>query len=408
MEFNKNGKVIPADRMIISELLPNNENSKIKDKLKNIVSKKNLYLWLCFAVPAVVMYLIYLAMEIHPFGDGSVLVLDLNAQYVYFFEALREFVWGDASLLYSFSRQLGGEFMGIYAYYLSSPFSYLIALFPRSLTLEGLLIIFLLKTGLCGLTCGYYLTKITVAEKLNKINVVMFSTMYALCSYAIVQQNNTMWIDALIWLPILTYSIEQLIKYRKFKLYVIILALTVMSNYYIGYMVCIYVVLYFFTYYFAKSENAENNLIGEKLHFAKSLFRIIIYSIISMGMIALMLLAAYYSLTFGKTTFTDPSWKVEIKFDLMDYLTKFLPGSYDTVRRSGLPFVYSGVLTLFMLPAYFISNKISNREKIMSGVIITVFSVSFMISVVDLVWHGFQEPNWLNYRYSFMLSFNGN
>ena len=405
MEFNKNGKAIPADRMIISELLPNNENSKIKDKLKNIVSKKNLYLWLCFAVPAIVMYLIYLAMEIHPFGDGSVLVLDLNAQYVYFFEALREFVWGDASLLYSFSRQLGGEFMGIYAYYLSSPFSYLIALFPRSLTLEGLLIIFLLKTGLCGLTCGYYLTKITVAEKLNKINVVMFSTMYALCSYAIVQQNNTMWIDALIWLPILTYSIEQLIKYRKFKLYVIILALTVMSNYYIGYMVCIYVVLYFFTYYFAKSENAENNLIGEKLHFAKSLFRIIIYSIISMGMIALMLLAAYYSLTFGKTTFTDPSWKVEIKFDLMDYLTKFLPGSYDTVRRSGLPFVYSGVLTLFMLPAYFISNKISNREKIMSGVIITVFSVSFMISVVDLVWHGFQEPNWLNYRYSFMLSF---
>jgi uncharacterized membrane protein YfhO len=41
----------------------------------------------------------------------------------------------------------------------------------------------------------------------------------------------------------------------------------------------------------------------------------------------------------------------------------------------------------------------------MSGVIISVFSLSFMISVVDLVWHGFQEPNWLNHRYSFMLSF---
>ena len=36
---------------------------------------------------------------------------------------------------------------------------------------------------------------------------------------------------------------------------------------------------------------------------------------------------------------------------------------------------------------------------------IAIFSLSFMITVVDLVWHGFQEPNWLNYRYSFMLSF---
>ena len=58
-----------------------------------------------------------------------------------------------------------------------------------------------------------------------------------------------------------------------------------------------------------------------------------------------------------------------------------------------------------MLPVYFISAKVSNREKIMSGVIISIFMLSFMINVVDLVWHGFQEPNWINYRYSFMLSF---
>ena len=70
-----------------------------------------LYLSLAFILPVVIMYIIYIAMEIHPFGESSVLVLDLNGQYVYFFEALRNFVRGDASLLYSFSRALGGEFI---------------------------------------------------------------------------------------------------------------------------------------------------------------------------------------------------------------------------------------------------------------------------------------------------------
>ena len=125
----------------------------------------------------------------------------------------------------------------------------------------------------------------------------------------------------------------------------------------------------------------------------------------AVGISAVIVLTAYYSLKFGKTTFSNPSWEFELNFDLMDYLTKFLPGSYDTVRRSGLPFVYCGVLALFMLPVYFISRKISNREKIMSGVMIVIFSLSFMVNVFDLVWHGFQAPNWLNYRYSFMLTF---
>ena len=88
------------------------------------------YLMLAFFIPFVIMYVLYLAMEVHPIGERSVLILDLNAQYVYFFEALRNFIYGDVSLLYSFARSLGGEFMGIYAYYIASPFSYLVALFP--------------------------------------------------------------------------------------------------------------------------------------------------------------------------------------------------------------------------------------------------------------------------------------
>ena len=141
------------------------------------------YLIACLLIPAALMYLIYLSKEIHPFGNGTVLVLDLNGQYVWFFEALRNFVNGDASLLYSFARALGGEFLGIYAYYLASPLSYIVCLFPEDRMLEALLVLFLLKTAICGGTFGFYMHK-TLKER-RPFAVIAFSTLYALTSYAV-------------------------------------------------------------------------------------------------------------------------------------------------------------------------------------------------------------------------------
>ncbi|MBQ1962808.1 MAG: YfhO family protein, partial [Clostridia bacterium] len=221
----------------------------IRSAAHNFYKSHPCYLLLCMILPAILMYLMYLAKGIHPFGDGCVLVLDLNGQYVWFFEALRNFVKGDADLLYSFSRSLGGEFLGMYAYYLASPLSYLLALFPRDRMLEGLLFLFLLKTAICGGTFGYYMHK-TLKEP-KPIATVIFSLFYALSAYAVVQQHNTMWIDALMWLPLITLGIEELIKHGQFKRYTIFLALTLLSNFYIGYMVCIYCLLYFFAYYIA-------------------------------------------------------------------------------------------------------------------------------------------------------------
>ena len=369
---------------------------------EKIASCPSSYLFFCFLVPVVIMFFVYVAMRIHPFGDGSVLTLDLNAQYVYFHEALRNTLCGDGDMLYSFYRNMGGEFMGIYAYYVASPFNILLLLFPQSRILEALLTIILLKVGFCGYTFGYYLNKHT--KHPNRPIVVCFSVMYALCAYAVVYQNNIMWMDALILLPLITYGVEQLIRLRKYKLFVITLALALMSNYYIGYMLCLFVVLYFFYYMFSHTKE-EINPLREKLHRTKSFARIAGFSALAIAISAFIIFCAYYSLSFGKDEFTRPSWDLNVKTDFLDLFTKFLPGAYDNVRTSGLPYVYCGVLTLILVPVYFMSKKITAREKAASAVFIAIFIISFMASPLDLIWHGFQNPNWLNFRYSFMLSF---
>ena len=402
--MNKTAQLSSAEKAKLLQKSNKNSSKLLHDRQAEKGFWKTYgYLAFCMFIPVVLVYLIYVSKGLHPFGNGCVLVLDLNGQYVWFFEALRNFVKGDASLLYSFSRALGGEFLGIYAYYLASPLSFLVCLFPKERMLEALLALFLLKTALCGGTFGFYMHR-TLKER-KPFAVVAFSTFYAMTSYAMVQQHNTMWIDAVMLLPLITLGLEELIKRGKFKLYTVTLAIALFSNFYIGYMVCIYCAIYFFIYYFAHGEEMRNNPLGEKMHFVKSLFRVGFYSMIAVGIASVILLSAYYSLNFGKTTFSDPQYVWNTNFSILDLLYKFLPGSYDTVRPDGLPFVYCGLLTLLLLPAYFLSHKYPMRQKIFSAVLILVFVASFTFSVTDLIWHGFQRPNWLNYRYSFMLCF---
>jgi len=361
------------------------------------------YLTAAFLIPALLMWLIYIAMEVYPFGESSVLVLDLNGQYVYFFEALRNIVREGGSFLYSFSRSLGGEFMGIYAYYLASPFSFITALFPDGMITESLLVMFLLKCGLCGATFGFYIHK--TRPNANRIATVFFSMMYALCSYGIVQQHNTMWIDNMIFLPLVALGVENIIRYGKYKMFIIFLSMSVLSNFYIGYMMCIFVAAYFFYFWAAHSEDGENNPLRERKHFLRSFIRIAVYSIIGVGISAVIILTAYYALTFGKTTFSNPTYTFSQQYDFLDIVTKLFPGSYDTVRPEGLPFIYCGVFGLVMLPLYFLCPKFSAKERIATAVLLLFFVMSFNTQVIDMVWHGFQRPNWLNCRYSFMFCF---
>ena len=84
-------------------------------------AKGNWVYFIAFLLPALLTFIAYVRFGIYPFAsesssqgeNGSVLVLDLNGQYIYYFEALRDAFWGDGSFFYNWSRDLSGEFVGI-------------------------------------------------------------------------------------------------------------------------------------------------------------------------------------------------------------------------------------------------------------------------------------------------------
>ena len=83
-------------------------------------------IWFSFLAPCLIMIISYLVFGVNPISGKSVLCLDLNGQYVYYYDYMYDVFAGKESIFYSWSRNLSGEFMGIVGYYLASPFNLLV------------------------------------------------------------------------------------------------------------------------------------------------------------------------------------------------------------------------------------------------------------------------------------------
>ena len=92
-----------------------------------------LYLLLSFVIPFIILFLAYTLNGIGFLGNKSVLVGDLRDQYVNFYSQYQTILRsGDFSkLLYSWNLGFGGNFLGLFTYYLASPVSLLVLLFPK-------------------------------------------------------------------------------------------------------------------------------------------------------------------------------------------------------------------------------------------------------------------------------------
>ena len=138
---------------------------------------KNKAYILSFLIPAVLLFVTYMIFGVYPIGKRSVLALDLNAQYVYYYDYMYDVFAGKESLFYCWSSTFSGEFFGTFAYYLASPFNFIVWLFPRTAITEGLLTMLLVKAAAGGLSCAFLLKK---TRGYSDTTTVLFSIMYAL------------------------------------------------------------------------------------------------------------------------------------------------------------------------------------------------------------------------------------
>ena len=365
--------------------------------MEKTMTKKRYYT-LSILIPAVMILAIFLLFTITPFGNRTWLTIDLGQQYVDFFSYYQDtLLHHPEQFFYSFSKSIGGEMVSLWAYYLLSPFNLLFLLIPRSAIAMGVSLLIFLKLVFCTVSFAVLLD---VKFKQRNWTTLLFALSYGFMSYLSANQFNVMWLDALIGLPLIILGVDALLQKRNPLYYVLPLSLTILSNYYTGYMICLFLGLYFPYAYLT-----ANNSFSWK-SFIKQFSRFIFYSVLSVGLIMIILLPTFYSLLGSKGTATTIAWSLKSEYNPLLMASKLFIGSFDFHEmQKGYPNIFVGSLALFSFLCYFKEKKIARCQRLYALFITIVLLISFNIEMFDKLWHAGQLPNWYSYRFSFLFSF---
>lgn len=355
---------------------------------RNNLSRAAVYL-ASFLIPAAVLLLVYRSMGMAPWGDRTILISDMADQYVEFFCALKQ---GD--VFFSWSKTMGTNYIGVFSYYVSSPLSLLTLLVPNENMPVGLMFLTVLKLGLAGLSYAVYSTrKFPGAE----ITTVLCASCYGLMSYNIAFSLSIMWLDGVIWLPLILLALERVLDGRGAGPFIAALTVCFVSTWYISYMIGIFCCIYL-TVRLVTLQPGR----GALLQVLKRFFG---GAACALGLTAWLWLPTFLAMFYGK--FQESGWHFSrmVYGPLSDIFNQLRPGQLTTITSSGLPNIFCGTVVVVLCVVYFFLRAVPLREKLASAGALAFLFLSLWSTVLDRIWHLFKYPNWFPFRWSFVVSF---
>lgn len=362
--------------------------------MKAFVKKlKNIYLLSC-AIPMILMLGIFVARGVYPFGRNCFLFSDMYHQYIPFLTEFWHKLHEGGSLAFSWHAGLGSDFTAIYAYYLASPVNWLAYFVPEAYLIEFMSCLILGKIGLCGFSFSYYLKH---HYKTEDIRIVCFALFYAMSGFLAAYNWNHMWLDV-VWLaPLVILGLEELILEGRCRRYCLLLSLSILSNYYLSIMLCIFLVLWFLVQLFSNGLSLKRKMAAAG--------RFTLCSLLGGGMAGVLLFPVRYAMT--ATDFVGGSIpeKAEIYFNPLEMLARHVPMLQTERGLDHWPNIYCGVLAFVLVPVYFFHKRIPLRQKLWKLLLLAFFLLSFSLNILNFIWHGFNYPNSLPARQSFLYIF---
>lgn len=348
-----------------------------------------------FFVPVIVMVIIFAQRGIFPFGEESFLRTDMYHQYAPFFSEFQYKLVHGESLLYSWDVGMGVNFSALFAYYLASPLNWLLILCPKNLVIEFMTYSIVLKIGLSGLSMAYYLRRHC---KTCDFGVAFFGIFYALSGYMAAYSWNIMWLDCILLFPLVVLGLERLVREGKGLLYCLTLGISILSNYYISIMTCIFMVMYFIALLVLEEHMTWEKFIGRSFKFA-------VYSLLAGGLAAAVLLPEVYALQMTASMDSNFPKTYTQYFTIIDMIARHIGNVETEIGLDHWPNIYCGVAVYIFFLLYLACKKISAKEKAVHCVLLLFFLASFSINVMNFIWHGFHFPNSLPCRQSYIYIF---
>lgn len=390
--------------------------------MRQFLKSKMLMLILAFLLPIGIFAAVLGIFSLFN-GSATVLFTDAGAQYIDFLAYQKAMLSGEASSGFFLNGMLGSEGVPLMAYYLLSPLNLLMVFLPLAALPYLFYVIVLVKLGLAGMMMYLFLDDYRRKDKepsskieaiLNsKWMVLVFATSYALCGFVALYFWSILWLDAILMLPLVALGIRKLVREGKVLLYIIALALAVIFNYYTGFMLGIFSILWFI--YEMKVERPgkkEKIAEAEKRRFEpvkKTVLKYFGATLIAVfiGAIVLVPVALYILGGTGSKHIFLSNFMPAPRFFLPDILGQLTTGAFNGTAHyvNGLPNFFIGTVLTVLAIFFFLNKKIVQKEKRWSGILVGFLVLSMWVRTLNSVWHGGAMEFWFPTRFAFILSF---
>lgn len=364
-------------------------------------TKRSFYI-LAVLIPILLVSALFVVIGIAPFGSHNLLVSDLSTQYLQFFAELKHQLAHFSFSGYSFLMSIGDSLVPIYAYYLLSPLNLIIMLFGTAQLPIAIDLIIWVKLILCSISMSVFLAK---KYQNYDLMAVYGGLAYGLCGFVAMYFYDLMWLDALIWLPVMVYGLEKLYYHGKPALYVVSLIMIIFTNFYMGYIICIFNVLYM-AYLLKKNQPYSLPFFQNLKANWQKISWFIWYSLLAGMSVAVILIpTAIAMMATGKKDLLAANFLVKGTFGLSFPVNLGVGGNDFAGRLVHNPSFFTGSLFIIGAIVYFFTKLVSQRDKQAAGILIGGIFVGMWFLPLNTIWHMMQQPAGFPFRMVFLFSF---
>ncbi len=355
--------------------------------------KKFKHVYISTLVPLGIMGLIYLIAYL-TCGTGLV-TNDCYEQYVPFFNAYYDIIHDKGSMFYSLTGSMGYDFWAVFSYYLVSPFNLIMLPFDKSDIIYVVNVLIVLKVAICGGTFSVFIRNRFPKARCSRI--VLFSVIYALNGFVAGYMWNIMWMDGIMLFPLVIMGLDILMREEnpKWYWYTLFLAMLIINSYFIGYISCIFIFLYFFTYDFKNFKS-----------FIRKFLTIGLSSLLAVGISAVILLPS-----FGGLQDTSISSETLPAMEFYGNYVDSFKNIMVAVHPVGIDFdsnranLFMTTFVLLMGITYFTTGSVKVGHKIRNGILLAIMLFSLNFKPLNFIWHGMHEQTGIPNRFSFLIIF---
>ncbi len=203
---------------------------------------KKKKIWIAPVGVFLLLSAVYLSCGLFPYGENTAAWGDMTQQVIPLLMELKEILLGTDSLAYTHLTAGGMNFFGVFLFFLSSPFSFLVVLIPNETMILWANVLVLLKLTLCGFCAQWFFAR--KFSKLAPLDAGILGICYALCGYALLFYQNLVWLDFMALFPLLMLSLDTLLHTGRRLPFILALGGMLVVNLYLSYMLVLFLILF--------------------------------------------------------------------------------------------------------------------------------------------------------------------